>query len=312
MTRPGHTIAVASRLSGVPIETLRAWERRYGFPQPERVEGSNRRLYGESEIARLRWVARAIAQGYRVGDVVHRTPEEIEALLGTPPVLVETPPVRGALPDVAQLVERLIADDVTAFDLALRRLAGALGPKAFVTDVAHPLAVEVGRAWEKGQLAVRQEHYASEALVTQLRLSLGALQDVPGEPTVLLATLPDEQHGLGLAMVALYLALSGAKPRMVGTNTPVDEIASAARAFHADVVGLTITPASIGPRLERDLKALERALPPGTRLWLGGGAAAQVRASSTRELVNDWGSLDRAIERARIGAGLGGRIGAKR
>jgi methanogenic corrinoid protein MtbC1 len=312
--RAGHSIAIASRLSGVPIETLRAWERRYGFPQPARIEGSNRRLYTEPDIARLRWVARAIANGFRVGDVVHRTPGEIEALLGeTAAPAEETPPARTALPSVTHLVERLAADDVATFDLELRRLAGALGPKAFVTDVAHPLAVEVGRAWEKGLLAVRQEHYASEALLTQLRIALGPLQDVPGTPTVLLATLPGEQHGLGLAMIALYLSLSGAKPRIVGTNTPVEEIAAAAGAFGAHVVGLTITPASIGTGLEGALRSLERAMPRGTRLWLGGSAAGRVRTARGREVIGDWATLDRAIERARVATeGFGGQLGGKR
>lgn len=314
----GHSIAVASRLSGVPIETLRAWERRYGFPSPERVEGTNRRLYSESDIARLRSITRALAQGFRAGDVVRRDAREIEALLGA------SADERGAhdtaaastssLPGVAHLVALLAADDVSAFDLELRRLAGALGPRAFVMEIAHPLAVEVGRAWEAGRVEVRQEHYASEALTTHLRLALGALQDVAGSPTVVLATLPGELHGLGLAMVALYLALSGAKPRILGVSTPVDQIAEAARALRADVVGLTLTPSSIGEELEPQLVALEHALPRGTRLWLGGSAAGEVAHTPMREVVGDWLALDAAIVRAgsRSNDHGGGRRGGAR
>lgn len=300
----GHSIAVASRLSGVPIETLRAWERRYGFPRPARVEGTKRRLYTEADIARLRAITRALAQGFRAGDVVPRRPAELEELIGRvegSPTTASTTTSSSAslLPSVSELVAWLVADDVSAFDVELRRLAGALGPKAFVTTIAHPLAIEVGRAWEAGTLEVRQEHYASEALSTQLRTILGGLQDVPGAPTVVLATLPDELHGLGLGMVAVYLAISGAKPRIVGPNTPVDQIADAARAMRADVVGLTITPASIGPDLERRVRALEQALPGGVRLWLGGSGAREVASGRTREVVDDWLALDAAVERAR-------------
>lgn len=296
----GHSIAVASRLSGVPIETLRAWERRYGFPSPERVEGTNRRVYSEEDIARLRAIRRALGKGFRAGDVVRRDEAEIDALIdrtsgdeGAPPIAAAT-----SLPSVAYLVARLAADDVHAFDAELRRLAGALGPRAFVVEVAHPLAIEVGGAWEAGTLEVRQEHYASEALATQLRLMLGALQDVAGAPTVLLATLPNELHGLGLVMVALYLALAGAKPRILGTSTPVDQIADAARALGASVVGLTITQSSLDEDLERQLRDLERALPRGTRLWLGGRGAHDVAPSRTREVVADWLALDAALARA--------------
>ncbi len=296
----GHSIAVASRLSGVPIETLRAWERRYGFPRPERIEGTNRRLYSEKDIARLRSITRALARGFRAGDVVRRGQDEIEALLGrTADEVAPAPSPASSLPSVSHLVALLAADDVSAFDVELRRLAGALGPKAFVVEIAHPLAVEVGRAWEAGTVEVRQEHYASEALVTQLRLMLGALQDVSGAPTVVLATLPNELHGLGLAMVALYIALSGAKPRILGARTPVDQIADAAVALRADVVGLTITRSSVGKDLERQLRDLERALPGGTRLWLGGAGATTVARTGAREVVDGWLALDAALERAR-------------
>lgn len=299
----GHSIALASRLSGVPIETLRAWERRYGFPRPDRIEGTNRRLYSEEDITRLRWISRALARGFRAGDVVPREPDEIEALIGETAAREPEPaPAITALPSVTHLVELLATDDVTGFDVELRRLAGALGPKAFVTDVAHPLAVEVGRAWEAGELEVRQEHYASEAVATQLRLALGALQDVAGSPIVLLATLEGEQHGLGLVMVAVYLAVSGAKPRIVGASTPVDQIADAASALHADVVGLTITPAGLTRTLESQLRTLERSMPRRAHLWLGGGGAREVAPSKRREIVADWPSLDRALERARHGA----------
>jgi DNA-binding transcriptional MerR regulator/methylmalonyl-CoA mutase cobalamin-binding subunit len=295
----GHSISVASRLSGVPIETLRAWERRYGFPRPARKDGTQRRLYSEKDIARLRCVVRALGQGFRAGDVVRRRPEEIEALLAEAAPVAAAVVAPTSLPTVDQLVETLVADDVTSFDSALRRLAGALGPRAFVTDVAHPLAVAVGDAWESGKLEVRQEHYASEALETQLRLALGGLQDVQGAPVIVLATLPGETHGLGLAMVALYAALSGAKPRILGTCTPVDQIAAAARALDADAVGLTITPASVTTELRAQVRALERSLPRRARLWLGGAGAERVPASRAHDVVRDWLSLDGAIERAR-------------
>ena len=309
----GHSIALASRLSGVPIETLRAWERRYGFPRPDRVEGTNRRLYSEDDIARLRWISRALARGFRAGDVVPREPAEIEALIGETAAETEPSPPASSLPSVTHLVQLLAKDDVTGFDVELRRLAGALGPKAFVTEVAHPLAVEVGRAWEAGELEVRQEHYASEAVATQLRLALGALQDVAGSPVVLLATLEGEMHGLGLVMVAVYLAVSGAKPRIVGASTPVDQIADAASALHADVVGLTITPAGVTRTLESQLRTLERQMPRDAHLWLGGSGAREVAPSRRREIVGDWAALDQALERARRGAlDPSARIGAVR
>ena len=76
------SIRVVSEVTGIPLETLRAWERRYGFPKPRRREDSNRRLYSAEDVERLTWVARALERGYRPGDVIEKAPAEIQALLG--------------------------------------------------------------------------------------------------------------------------------------------------------------------------------------------------------------------------------------
>lgn len=294
----GHSIAVVSRLTGIPIETLRVWERRYGFPSPARRAGTNRRAYRDTDIERLRWAARAIAQGFRAGDVVPKKVSEIEAMLaGLAPARAAATP---SLASVDQLVQLLARDDVAAFETELRRLAGAVGPKRFVTDVAQPLAVAVGVAWSLGTVEVRQEHFASECLITQLRTMLGAYQDLQGAPVVVLATLPGEPHALGLVMVALYLAISGAKPRLIGPNTPPEQIVAAARALHASVVGLTLTSVSDTDEARVHLRTLTASLPRSVSLWLGGSAAPlMAKGHASARVVSDWSSLDHALLAAR-------------
>lgn len=300
---PIHSIHVASRLTGIPIETLRVWERRYGFPRPSRSETGNRRLYSDAEIERLKWIARALERGFRAGEVVPRPVREIEALIGAAPAPEPSPPP-AELATVASLVDALANDDIAFVENEVRRLAAALGPKRFVMEVAHPFAVAVGEAWGSGTIEVRQEHWASECLATQLRLLLAAYQDAAGDPVVVLATLPGEPHALGLAMVALYLAVSGAKPRLVGASTPPDQIVAAARALDADVVGLTITPASDPIATPEQVAWIARELPARSRLWLGGVGAQRVepraaRKGATVRVVGDWEALDDALADAR-------------
>ena len=78
----GYSIRVASRLTGVSSDTLRMWERRYGFPKPERNE-SQVRVYSEADIERLVLISRALKAGYRSGEVIHRGSEELRGLLVT-------------------------------------------------------------------------------------------------------------------------------------------------------------------------------------------------------------------------------------
>ncbi len=314
--REGSTIRVVSRATGLSMETLRAWERRYGFPRPERREGSNRRLYSAADVAKLKLIQEAIQHGYRIGDIVGKTNEELRSLSQAERAAsFEVVPIRVfAESSVDELLSVLRADRVSTLESELRRAAVTLGPRRFVTDVAHPLAVRVGEAWAAGELSIRHEHAATECLVTQLRQMLAEYRDIETHPVVLLATLPTEPHTLPLQMVALYLVTLGATPRLLGGPTPARDIVEAALGFGADVVGLTVTPTSDPETTRTELRALLRDLPEDARVWIGGGAAMSLGSRDSRiRLVTTWGALDEAaLEMRRDGraAGLRARTSA--
>jgi DNA-binding transcriptional MerR regulator/methylmalonyl-CoA mutase cobalamin-binding subunit len=294
----GYSIRVASRLTGVSSDTLRMWERRYGFPKPVRNE-SQVRVYTDADIERLVLVSRALKAGFRSGEVIHRGSEELRALLASStPAEPESDP---HTPTIDSLLARLIADDPQGLREELRQSVALLGPKQFLTDVAAPLVEQVGIAWASGRISVRHEHLVSEVLSSKLRLLLSAYDDRPGK-VVLLATLSDEQHGLGLDMVALYLALEGATPRLLGVNTPPDQIAEAAVALNANVVGISISEASDLKSTEAHLRRVLGSLPLEMEVWLGGRNARKValRDSRLRQVVT-WQDLDAAVQRLRGG-----------
>ncbi|MES1185709.1 MAG: MerR family transcriptional regulator, partial [Myxococcales bacterium] len=290
---PSHSIKVVSDLTRLPMGTLRAWERRYGFPQPERRRDSNRRLYSAEQLARLRQVAQLLERGYRPSDVIHKTEPELAQLLGAS--AAPRPEVLAPTADVPALLELLAADDAKGIEERLRLAAAAWGAKRFVTELAHPLAQAVGEAWANGELSIRHEHLMTECLTTQLRALLAAHQEVEGAPHVVLGTLPGENHTLGLQMVAVYLALSGAKPRLLGANTPPDQISSAARALGASVVGIAVSAAADMPATRRQLRRLAAELPSSTALWVGGaGAQSLGDLPAPAVAVTNWLAIDSA------------------
>jgi DNA-binding transcriptional MerR regulator/methylmalonyl-CoA mutase cobalamin-binding subunit len=279
--------------------TLRAWERRYGFPKPSRREGSNRRVYSNEQIDRLRVVSQALERGYRPGDVIPLTPAELHELLSNDTGARGAPGGR-AIADVPALIGLLLRDEVRRIEDELRLAATALGPKRFVTELAQPLAQAVGQAWAAGTLAIRQEHVMTECLTTQLRWLLAAQQDAEGSPTVVLSTLPGESHTLGLQMVAVYLALSAAKPRLLGANTPPEQVIAAAEAFGARVVGIGLTAAADPVVARLELERLASGLPTPLALWVGGGGARALGKVSARiQPIDSWLALDAALARAR-------------
>jgi DNA-binding transcriptional MerR regulator/methanogenic corrinoid protein MtbC1 len=299
----GNTILVVSKKTGLAMETLRAWERRYGFPKPLRKEGSNRRLYSEAEIARLLALKAAIEAGYRIGDVVEKGMDELAVMAregrrkdkgARAEVSVED------AADLSALISLLQKDDVVGLEDRLRLAASALGPRRFVTEVAHPFVVAVGAAWAEGRIGIRHEHLASECVTTRIRQLLSSYQDMEGRPLVLLSTLPGEPHGLSLQMVALYLAVKSARPRLLGSNTPPEELVRAATELGADVVGVTITEVPDEKEMRRMVRLLRRGLPERVALWLGGKGARRVDPEGQYgQVVSTWDEVDRALEALR-------------
>jgi MerR family transcriptional regulator, light-induced transcriptional regulator len=289
-----------SELTSIPIETLRVWERRYGFPHPPRREGSNRRLYSQADVERLRQIAKALEFGFRPGDVILKSEAELRVLTSPMPAPISQPAITPeASPQ--QILDLLRRDDLAGVESELRRGAAAMGPRRFLTELAHPVLVAVGDGWARGEIQVRQEHVLSQAMTTQLRGMLAPFQDLRARPVVLLATLPGEPHSLGLEMVALYLALSGAQPRLLGPSTPPQEIVEAVRVHQVDVVGLTVTHGAPKDQTQRDLAALTGELPRKVRIWLGGTAAEELSGHhDALTAVTTWAGLDAALEAFRL------------
>ncbi|MBX3198535.1 MAG: MerR family transcriptional regulator [Labilithrix sp.] len=326
-----YSIRVVASQTGIPADTLRVWERRYGFPKPDRRPGGGR-LYAPADVARLRLIARARSAGFRPGDVIALPDGEIARLLeggaGTPAAPARAGTATTAAPagaaatitaapgsdvpeaaasrtesTVETLIEHLMREDVDRLRSALRSLAIALGPKAFVTDVAHPLAVRVGDAWESGDLAIRHEHLATALLSARLHVLSVAFEDSLVPPVVLLATLPGEAHVLGLEMVRVYLGARGATPRHLGGDTPPEEIARAARALGADVVGISVSAAHEPASTRRAVEQLRRALADTEiELWIGGagaGAAGVAKPDERVRVTTGWNDIERALAAVR-------------
>lgn len=282
-------------MSGISAHTLRMWERRYGFPVPQRTPGGARR-YTEEDVGTLKLIAQALEAGYRAGDVVSQPRATIAAM-----VLEQLPAqVSGEPPHIDRVIPAIVRDDVVQVREHLRQAVATLGPKRFLVDFAQPLAVKIGELWQSGAIAIRQEHATSDLLITQIRALLAGFEGGDGRPRVLLATLPGELHGLPLEMVALYLALHQATPRSLGVATPVQEIADAAMALEVDVVGLSVSPAAVVTEVTEEVKALLGELPRRVELWIGGeGATALDLEDVEAKRLVTWDDIDDAIQRWR-------------
>ena len=267
------SIAAVERDTGLSKDTLRVWERRYGFPRPER-DGGGERAYPLDQVEKLRLVKRLMDGGHRPGRLV---PMPIEALAQLSAGTVDVPrrPAGGsAVPDLKSYLALMRSHDLDALRRLLLQTQMRLGLSRFITEVVVPLNTMVGDAWMRGQLEIFEEHSYIECLHGILRQALGGLPEAAplDRPRVLLTTLPGEPHSLGLLLAEALLALEGARVVSLGVQTPVWDISLAAAAHRCDIVALGFT-GCMNPNLVVDgLTELRRKLPTAVELWVGGSA----------------------------------------
>ncbi len=276
MTFPRIGIAAAADASGLSAHTLRAWERRYGFPAPVRTAGGER-LYSAEEVAKLSLVRRLIERGHRVSKIVALPSDTLQRLLGVPEgsVLEEVVPI-----DFQECLRHLCADSIVVMRRLLHAALVRQGLARFVLDTARPLTRLVGDWWADGKLQVFQEHLFAEQLERLLREAMSPLEP-DGGPTVVLTTLPGEQHRLGLLMVEALLRLNGAACIPLGAQIPSAEIVKLCATAKAYAVALSFSASYEDPNGRRALSLLRRELGKETAIWAGGRGAARVARGLT-------------------------------
>jgi MerR family transcriptional regulator, light-induced transcriptional regulator len=277
---PPATIAAVARETGLSKDTLRVWERRYGFPVPER-DRRGERLYAPEQVRKLRLVSRLLDRGMRPGQVLHLPlPELIERFQASESLPAGTARAApgGPLGLMMEKTIRLLkGDDEAGLRAHLALVLLRLGLHRFVIEFAAALNERVGEAWSRGEIAVGQEHLYAEQMQQLLRQGIGSIPSPARAARVLLTTLPGEAHQLGLLMAQACLVLEGARCISLGVQTPAWDIVEAARRQQVAVVGLSFSEAlklNVAYDMLADLRAR---LPAGIELWAGGRLWARAR-----------------------------------
>lgn len=279
VVQPGANLSISAveRDTGLSKDVLRVWERRYGFPLPDR-DANGERLYPLAQVERLRAIKRLMDAGHRPGKLLSLSEAELDTLV--------TRQARPRRADESGDLQRDVIDlirnhDMPGLRLRLSQLQMKQGLQEFVVETVAPLNRAVTEAWMRGEMEVFEERAYAEQVQVVLRTGMSPCAQCTGLPRILLATFPNEVNALGLLMVEALLAPEGTHCVSLGTQAPIPEIAAAAAAFQADIVALSFSSAFSSKQAVAGLDSLRAILPATTAIWVGGELIRRIRRDIT-------------------------------
>ncbi len=281
----GISIGSLARRTGVPVDTLRAWERRYGVLRPERTDGGQRR-YGDRDVERVLWLSARVAEGQRISDAVaalnalEREDDEADARGGPTAALASRLNIAARQGDGARV------------ELELDRAFAALPMVQAMELVVFPALADLGRRWAEGERVVVAEPLLSAPPERRLAARLSAARR-PRGPIGIVACPSGERHAVGALCLSVLMAQDGWRVSFLGADTPLVEADAVAQARRARAcVAVCTVPGSARAA------AAEIAELPNARMWVLAGPDAP---DPDAHQMPVWGP---SLEEARASAAL--------
>ena len=277
-----------SRRVGVSPELLRAWERRYELLHPIRTEGGFR-LYTDDDAERVERMKRALGEGFSAAEAARRA-------------LTQERSVERALDGAAErLVAAAHAYDEAIVHAILDEAFSGFSLETVLRDLVLPVLREIGAEWERGELEVGQEHFASN-LVRGRLLALARLWGRGGGPLAILACVPGERHDMGLIAFGLVLRSHGWRILFLGADTPLATLRRAVETTDPRLVVVASMDSALLETQSTELRRLGRSAP----LVLSGAGASEKLCTRLRidrldgDLVAAAGDVSRSAQAIRV------------
>lgn len=296
-----YSIRAVAEETGLTVHTIRAWERRYGVIAPVRT-GTNRRVYDEADVRRLKLLHRAVELGHSISMIAVLPAEDLDRLTSPGERHDGVGSGEAAPSFLSSAMRALQSLDASSFESVLVRASLLLGVDAFLDDFVVPLLREVGQKWASSELSIAQEHLASALVRTHLermRLSILPSRDAP---KLIAATPTGHRHEIGAMLAAIMAARMDWDVTYLGPDLPAVEIAEAAARTRASAVAISLVYPLRDPATENQIRGLGSLLEKHTFLLVGGEAAtsyAPTLEAIGAKICPDMGALREWLSHAR-------------
>lgn len=270
-----YNISVVAQESGITQPTLRKWEERYGYPSPVRLPNGER-VYTPNDLKVLKQVKHFIDLGVRPSKIFA---DKDKYLKLTEPSSVPA----NQDPRVEELCTFIISNQLDECLTRLEELFFSLSIRDFVEEICSPLCTFIGEAWENQVISINTEHIIAEQLQRILTISIRVQR--PNTPTVILTTLSNENHTIGLKMANAIFTDAGFRTLYAGSSLPITEIISCCNLHDPSILALSITANAPAKTTTAQIQELRKSLPTSIELWLGGPGCGQLKKVPKNTLV---------------------------
>ena len=276
-----YPIKVVSQMTGLSVHVIRAWEKRYNVVEPDRSD-TNRRLYSEEDIEKLKLLNDAVHSGHNIGGIANLSLAELKNLLtkedynsaGKKDEVVPSPDSDKSLAEImSECMEAIKSYDAKKLESVLLNASAKLTQPILLEELVVPLVYKVGELWHSGEIRVANEHLASSIVRSFLFNLLESYSISDSAPAMISATPRGQEHELGALIAGVVAASSGWKVIYLGSSLPAEEISAVVSHLNAKVVALSIIYPNDDPHLKRELNKLHQLLPAGVSMVVGGRAA---------------------------------------
>ena len=273
-------IKYVSEQTGLSAHVIRIWERRYSATTPDR-SNSNRRLFSQNDIEKLKLLKSATTSGQSIGQIASLPIEKLQEISSSSIVEEELfTPEQNPLKD-KELTEKYIADCLIAIEefdsyrleKNLRRASVDLGSFKMLTNLISPLMDVVGEKWRIGEMNPSNEHFASEIVKNYLKNIVLSSSVVPSAPVLIVTTPKGQIHDVGANIVATAAVAEGWKVIYLGANLDYNEITSTVEKNNADALALSIVHPNDDIYLPDELINLRKNLGDNFIIIIGGRAS---------------------------------------
>lgn len=228
-------IKAVVKQTGLNPATIRAWERRYGFPRPGRSEGGHRQ-YSQRDIDTLNWLIARQDEGMSISHAIElwRSYVEqgddplIEVMVHPEPILRPSPPVAGER--IEQLRQAWISAcldfDRERAEQILAQAFALFAPEAVCIEILQKGLAEVGEGWYNDEVTVQQEHFASALSVQRLETLIAAAPPPTRSERIIVATAPGDYHVFSPLLLTYLLRRQGWDVIYLGADVPAAELES--------------------------------------------------------------------------------------